>query len=84
MRSSIHHDPERGLLAAIKVVAIVAAVGMLAMVAGKSSYTPAGAVVTPAYVVAKPPRDPAPRVARDMPSHVGATALPQGPSVAKF
>lgn len=52
MRSSNHHDPERGLLAALKVVAIAAAVVMLGMVAGKSSYTPVpGAVVSPAYVL---------------------------------
>jgi hypothetical protein len=64
MRRSGGHDPERGLLAALKIVTIVAAVALLALVAGKSSYTPvAGAVVTPAFVLPPPARDDMSRVA---------------------
>jgi len=64
MRRSGNHDPERGLMAALKIVTLVAAVGLLALVAGKSSYSPAvGAVVSPAYVLPPPARYDAPRVA---------------------
>jgi len=64
MRRSGNYDPERGLMAALKIVTLVAAVGLLTLVAGKSSYSPAvGAVVSPGYVLPPPARDDTRRVA---------------------
>jgi hypothetical protein len=49
-RTSDRDDPERGLATALKAMAVVAAVGMLALVAGKSAYTTGAATeVSPTY-----------------------------------
>jgi len=54
---------ETGLAAAFKALAIVLAVGVLALAAGHSAYTPnAGSVASPAYKLAEPARDEVPIV----------------------
>ncbi|MEO8345500.1 MAG: hypothetical protein ABI607_07385 [Betaproteobacteria bacterium] len=67
-RTSNSDDPERGLSAALKALAIVAAVGMLVLVAGKSAYT-TGAVteVSPTYHLLQTARDAAPKVSAATP-----------------
>ncbi|HQR12263.1 MAG TPA: hypothetical protein PLW68_13140 [Casimicrobiaceae bacterium] len=49
-RTSDRDDPERGLSNALKAMLVVAAVGMFALVAGKSAYTSGAATeVSPTY-----------------------------------
>jgi len=65
MRRTNHEDDRsKGLSAALKVMAVVLAVGALAVVAGQSAYkSGAGAVASPKYQVIEPAPDDAPYVA---------------------
>ena len=71
-RTSHRDDPERGLAAALKARAVVAAVAMLALVAGKSAYTSGAATeVSPTYHLLQPARDAAPKVSTATPEKPG-------------
>lgn len=62
-RTSDRDDPERGLSTALKAMAVVAAIGMLALVAGKSAYTSGAATeVSPTYRMLHPAHDVTPKV----------------------
>ena len=74
MRRISHRDePEHGLKVALKALAVVIAVGLLAMVAGQSAYTMSGAgsQAAPKYQLIEPAPEDAPYVAGDTPANGG-------------
>jgi hypothetical protein len=89
MRRTIHDGEIRaGLSAAAKAVAVVAAVGMLAVVAGKAGYTSnAGIEVSPVHALAAAPaatRAAEPAMQYPMPPKTLAAPAPDQPPVASF
>ncbi len=62
-RTTDRDDPERGLSAALKALTVVAAVALLALVAGKSAYTTGAATETaPTYRLLHPAPGDTPRM----------------------
>jgi hypothetical protein len=76
MRRISHRDePEHGLKVALKALAAIVAIGVLAMVAGQSAYTVssgASASATPRYQVIEPAPKNAPNIGMDAFSNDGA------------
>ena len=76
MRRISHRDePEHGLKVALKALAAVVAIGVLAMVAGQSAYTMnsgASASASPKYQLIDPAPEDAPYIGMDAPSNDGA------------
>jgi hypothetical protein len=89
MRRTIHDSEIRaGLAAAAKAAAVVAAVGMLAVVAGKAGYTSDAAIAAaPVHALAAAPavtRPAEPEMQYPMPPKSLATPAPDEPPVATF
>jgi hypothetical protein len=87
MRKTIHDGEIRaGLAAAAKATAVVLAVGMLAVVAGKAGYTSDAAIAaSPAHALAAAPvNTAAPDAAFPMPPASLAGPAPAEPPVASF
>ena len=84
----ISHDGElrAGFNAAAKAAAVVVAVGMLAVVAGKAGYTSETAIAaSPGHVLAAAPAGiPAPERQYPMPPTSRAASAPDEPPVATF
>jgi hypothetical protein len=88
MRRIIHDGEIRaGLSAAAKAVAVVLAVGVLAVVAGKAGYAPdvAAIAVSPGHALAAAPAGvAAPELQYPMPPKSMAAPAPEEPQVASF
>ena len=87
MRRTIHDGEIRaGLSAAAKAAAVVVAVGMLAVVAGKAGYTSDAAIAAaPGHALAAAPAGiPAPERQYPMPPTSRAASAPDEPPVATF
>jgi hypothetical protein len=87
MRRTIHDGEIRaGLSAAAKAAAVVVAVGMLAVVAGKAGYTSEAAIAaSPGHALAAAPVvTPAPDLPYPMPPKSMAAPAPNDPPVASF
>jgi hypothetical protein len=86
MRTTSHDGELRaGLSAAVKAVAVVLAVGMLAVVAGKAGYTTESIAASPGHALAAAPAGvPAPEIQYPMPPRSMAAPAPDEPPVATF
>jgi hypothetical protein len=91
MRRTLHDGEIRaGLSAAAKAAAVVVAVGMLAVVAGKAGYmTDAAIAASPVHALAAAPTPvvtgaPAPELQYPMPPKSMAAPAPDQPPVATF
>jgi hypothetical protein len=87
MRTTSHGGELRsGMSAAVKAAAVVLAVGMLAVVAGKAGYTPESAIAAfPGHAIAAAPAGvPAQELQYPMPPRSMAAPAPDEPPVATF